>query len=92
MKTLKEEAREYIDIYCDGDPYLSRADLEDMLESFASKSKWVQAEKIKAQIEILEEIHTWSVSNRQDDATLYAVRMKITSLHRQLKDLVNGNQ
>jgi hypothetical protein len=54
-----------------------------------ANSKWVQAEKLKAQIDLLEEINNWSIRNNQDDATLYAVRMKISSLQQQFTKLDN---
>ena len=81
MKTLEEEAKEYTN----NEKWGTNQDYRAFIAG--ANSKYVQIEKIKAQIEILETIHTWSVSNRQDDATLYAVRMKITSLYQQLKKL-----
>lgn len=77
MKTLEEEAKGYIDIYCDGNPYLSRADMEDMLASFVQKSKYVQVEKIKAQIDILENIYYLNKS----------IKYSLNELKQQLKDL-----
>jgi len=54
MKTLEQEAQEYFDnnIFCDGiTPF--EEDISKRCFIAGVNSKWVQAEKIKAQIEII---------------------------------------
>jgi hypothetical protein len=54
MKTLEQEAQEHFDnnIFCDGiTPF--EEDISKRCFIAGANSKWVQAEKIKAQIEVL---------------------------------------
>ena len=51
-----------------------------------ANSKWVQAEKIKAQIELLKNIH-----ERDGETALWQIPIKQVNLELQLKELENGN-
>jgi hypothetical protein len=58
MKKLKEEAREYLNKIDSINPMWSESDedIVDKFYDFALNSKWVQAGKINARIEILYQI------------------------------------
>lgn len=78
MKTLEEEAKKFQDtnyLPYDKDIFIAGAN-----------SKWVRAEKIKAQIEILNEIRGgFNTDNR------FYIDYKIEQLEQQLKELENEN-
>jgi hypothetical protein len=62
MKTLEQEAQEYFDnnIFCDGiTPF--EEDISKRCFIAGANSKYVQAEKIKAQIEVLEKAKTLNI-------------------------------
>lgn len=62
MKTLEQEAQEYFDnnIFCDGiTPF--EEDISKRCLIAGANSKYVQAEKIKAQIEVLEKAKTLNI-------------------------------
>jgi hypothetical protein len=81
MKTLEEQALEYIDnnVFCDGiTPF--EIEIADKAFIAGANSKWVQAEKIKAQIDIL------SLLN---DTHSLRINIMISKLKQQLKELQN---
>jgi hypothetical protein len=93
MKSLEEEADKYFST--DNGLYTSYSvkNKEDKFTSVVSKvravefvkeSKWVQAEKIKAQIEVLE-----AILNKYIDESLsgFYIRGMISDLQQQLKQL-----
>jgi hypothetical protein len=78
MKTLEQEAEEYFDnnIFCDGiTPF--EEDISKRCFIAGANSKWVQAEKIKAQIDILRK-HRFSGEEKFSDS--------IEELEQQLKE------
>lgn len=86
MKTLEQEARECSERYFRGD------ELDDQICGVAmvsfeagANSKWVQIEKIKAQIEILE------VFEYSEHEYLIYVHDTLQTLRLQLKQLEDGN-
>jgi hypothetical protein len=87
MKSLEEEALEYIDnnVFCDGiTPF--EIEIADKAFIAGANSKWVQAEKIKAQIDILKLAHLrLSVEsiNKDDNIIVFTVN----ELEQQLKEL-----
>ena len=89
MRTLEEEALEYTVSNGGNKPETFTDEQIGRMHGYidGANSKYVQAEKIKAQIDLLEEINNWSVRNNQDDATLYAVRMKLLNLQQQFTKL-----
>jgi len=62
MKPLEQEAEEYFDnnIFCDGIT-LFEEDISKRCFIAGANSKYVQAEKIKAQIEVLEKAKTLNI-------------------------------
>lgn len=93
MQTLEEEAQEYFSkdngLYC----AYSVKNKEDKFTSvvsevraidFVKESKWVQAEKIKAQIEVLKEIISSGYKFRN---ALEESENKLSKLQQQLKQL-----
>jgi len=77
MKTLEEEAQEFED-----GNYMTATDKDVFIAG--AKSKWVQAEKIKAQIEVLEATLKKYID---DNLSEFYIRGMISDLHQQLKQL-----
>jgi len=74
MKTLKEEAKEYEKQL---KARLSSEELASAIVDFVNNSKYVQAEKIKAQIDILENIYYLNKS----------IKDSLNEFQKQLKNL-----
>ena len=75
MMTLEDEAQEYVNKMALVDP------IADVITEFVTESKWIQAEKIKAQLEIIREVL------RESDLFDTLIIIKINSLEQQLKQL-----
>jgi hypothetical protein len=80
MKSLEEEAEEYAENYDECDIWLQGAAKECYIAG--ANSKWVQVEKIKAQIDILNK-HRLSGEEKFSDT--------IEELEQQLKQLEDEN-
>ena len=83
MKTLEQEAQEYFDnnIFCDGiTPF--EEDISKRCFIAGANSKWVQAEKINAQLQILK-----SIPENDGETALWHIAMKQVKLEQQLKQL-----
>ena len=83
MKTLKQEAEEYFNnnIFCDGiTPF--EEDISKRSFIAGANSKYVQAEKIKAQIDILEGVN----GDYYYSITIYEMIHKLEQQLRQLKE------
>lgn len=83
MKTLEQENQEYFDnnIFCDGiTPF--EEDISKRCFIAGANSKWVQAEKIKVQIEVLKELDV----NMSGYLTTQVYK-RINELEQQLKQL-----
>lgn len=89
MKTLEEEALLYADnvIGFDNKNHNDWEDAQRHIINFYEQSKFIQIEKLKAQIEILDKIIEWSFKNSQDNPTNYITLMEVTNLKQQLKEL-----
>jgi polyhydroxyalkanoate synthesis regulator phasin len=81
MKTLKEEAEHYSECHQDVSEELGKYLVSAVFQDGAN-SKWVQAEKIRAQIDILEQL--WSRKGMIDELR--------TELEQQLKQLENESK
>jgi hypothetical protein len=81
MKALKEEAEHYSECHQDVSEELGKYLVSAVFQDGAN-SKWVQAEKIRAQIDILEQL--WSRKGMIDELR--------TELEQQLKQLENGSK
>jgi hypothetical protein len=84
MKTLKEEAEHYSECHQDVSEELGKYLVSAVFQDGAN-SKWVQAEKIRAQIEVLQELLSADVN--KINLQLIMLRLGI-----ELKQLENGSK
>jgi hypothetical protein len=75
-----ENCHTYDELYCDG-----------LRSGFIAgvNSKYMEVEKIKSKIEVLEKILDISKKHKQDDATKYFVLMELSHLRKSLNNLDN---
>jgi len=90
MKTLKEEAEHYSECHQDVSEELGKYLVSAVFQDGAN-SKWVQAEKIKAQIEVLKLAHLRLSVEGMDKANDTMI-FTINELEQQLKQLENGSK
>jgi DNA-binding transcriptional MerR regulator len=91
MKMLEQEAKNHAVEACSGVFPKTFTQLESIDHSYldfiaGANSKYVQIEKIKAQIELLE-----SLPKNDDDNVLWHIAMKQVKLEQQLKQLEDEN-
>ena len=83
--TLEEEAKEYCEKWALIDS------IADIITDFVIESKYVQAEKIKAQIEILDRVYYLSVSPSNSDELVKEYREELTQQLKNLEDETSTN-
>jgi hypothetical protein len=91
MKTLEEEVEKYADrvIGFSNEKQWEWRSIQDHIVQFCKDSKWVQAEKIKAQIDMLNSFYYGEDLNDEDIMRFYTeLHSELTEeLQQQLKEL-----